>query len=326
LQNCQKVANDSGFKWQLFEILGDDFMKVGVDIGGSHIAIGVVNNSGRIVEKTEKRLTSVEKKNITKSIEDYIIEHTIQFMDKYEIDEMGIAIPGTAVNGVVLSAGNLKINNYNIVEKLNEKIKLPIRVRNDAKCAAIAENKYGCLKGYNISLFLTLGTGIGGAVFLDNKLLKGNTRPGYELGHMVIAKDGIECTCGKKGCFERYASMKVFKDNLRKALGLNETTRSEELLEIVRRNNPDNDNYEVIESIVSEYIENLSIGLINIIDIFEPEIIGIGGSFVYFEDVFLERLQTIIDKENAKKPARGCIMIKTAVLGNDAGMIGATLI
>lgn len=301
-------------------------MKIGVDIGGSHIAIGVVNNSGRIVEKIEKRLTSIEKKDIKKSIEDYIIEQTLRFMNKYEIDDMGIAIPGTAVDGVVLTSGNVKIRNYNIVEKLNEKIKLPIRVGNDAKCAAIAENIYGCIKGYDISLFLTLGTGIGGAVFVDNKLLKGNVRPGYEIGHMVIDKNGIECVCGKKGCFERYASMKVFKDNLRNALGLTETTRGEELLEIVRRNNPNNDNYEVIENVVSEYIENLTIGLVNIIDIFEPEIIGIGGSFVYFEDVFLQRLQKKIDEENAKIPARGHIIIKTAVLGNDAGMIGATLI
>lgn len=298
-------------------------MKVGVDIGGSHIAIGVVNNSGRIVEKIEKRLTSIEKKDIKKSIEDYITEHTLQFMNKYEIDEMGIAIPGTAVDGVVLISGNLKVRDYNIVERLNETINLPIRVGNDAKCAAMAENTYGCIKGYNISLFLTLGTGIGGAVFVDNKLLKGNIVPGYEIGHMVIDKNGMECVCGKKGCFERYASMKVFKDNLRNALGLTETTRGEELLEIVRRNNPNNDNYEVIENVVSEYIENLTIGLVNIIDIFEPEIIGIGGSFVYFEDVFLERLQQKIDEENAKIPARGRITIKTAVLGNDAGMIGA---
>ena len=265
-------------------------------------------------------------KNIKKSIEDYIIEQTLRFMNKYEIDDMGIAIPGTAVDGVVLTSGNVKIRNYNIVEKLNEKIKLPIRVGNDAKCAAIAENIYGCIKGYDISLFLTLGTGIGGAVFVDNKLLKGNVRPGYEIGHMVIDKNGIECVCGKKGCFERYASMKVFKDNLRNALGLTETTRGEELLEIVRRNNPNNDNYEVIENVLSEYIENLAIGLVNIIDIFEPEIIGIGGSFVYFEDVFLQRLQKKIDEENAKRTARGHIAIKTAVLGNDAGMIGATLI
>ena len=142
-------------------------MKIGVDIGGSHIAVGVINNSGVIVEKVEKRLTQSEKRNIKKSIEDYITEYVNLFIEKYKIDEMGIAILGTQIDGVAISTGNLGINNYNIVERLKEKIKLPIKINNDAKCAAIAENKYGCLKGYDRSIFLTLGTGIGGAAFLE---------------------------------------------------------------------------------------------------------------------------------------------------------------
>lgn len=298
-------------------------MKIGVDIGGSHIAVGVINNSGVIVEKVEKRLTQSEKRNIKKSIEDYITEYVNLFIEKYKIDEMGIAIPGTQIDGVAISTGNLGINNYNIVERLKEKIKLPIKINNDAKCAAIAENQYGCLKGYDRSIFLTLGTGIGGAAFLDNKLLKAGNRPGYEFGHMVIDKNGIPCICGKKGCFEKYASMKVFKDNLRKALNLDETTRSQDLLQIIQTTNENDKNYEIIKNVINEYIENLSIGIINLIEIFEPEVIGIGGSFIYFEDVFLKKLQNKIDEENAKKTSREKIIIKTAILGNDAGMIGA---
>ena len=298
-------------------------MKIGVDIGGSHIAVGVINNSGVIVEKVEKRLTQSEKRNIKKSIEDYITEYVNLFIEKYKIDEMGIAIPGTQIDGVAISTGNLGINNYNIVERLKEKIKLPIKINNDAKCAAIAENKYGCLKGYDRSIFLTLGTGIGGAAFLDNKLLKAGNRPGYEFGHMVIDKNGIPCICGKKGCFERYASMKVFKDNLRKALNLDETTRGQDLLQIIQTTNENDKNYEIIKNVINEYIENLSIGIINLIEIFEPEVIGIGGSFIYFEDVFLKKLQNKIDEVNAKKTSREKIIIKTAILGNDAGMIGA---
>lgn len=300
-------------------------MKVGIDLGGSHIAIGVVNNEGRIIEKNEKRLTSIEKKNIKKSIEEYIIENMKLFMQKYDITEMGMAIPGWAENGVVVFPGNLGIKNYAIVEALQKEIKMPITIRNDAKCAAIAENTYGCLKGYNRSLFLTLGTGIGGAAFLDNQLLKAGRSPGYEFGHMVIEKNGIPCTCGRKGCFERYASMKAFKNNLRTALNLDETTRGEELLEMIRKNNPENKDYEVIEQVVSEYIENLSIGLLNLINIFEPEIIGIGGSFVYFKEVFLPRLKEKIEKANKERVGRENIKIETAILGNDAGMIGAVL-
>lgn len=238
---------------------------------------------------------------------------------------MGMAIPGWAENGVILSSGNLEIKNYAIVESLQKQIKLPITIRNDAKCAAIAENTYGCLRGYSRSLFLTLGTGIGGAAFLDNQLLEAGRRPGYEFGHMVIEKDGIPCHCGRKGCFERYASMKVFKNNLRSALNLNETTRGQELLEKIRKNQPENKDYERIEQVISIYIENLCIGILNLINIFEPEIIGIGGSFVYFEEVFLPRIKEKIEKENEGKVGRENIKIETAILGNDAGMIGAVL-
>ena len=299
-------------------------MKIGIDLGGSHIAIGVVDNEGRIVEKIEKRLTSKEKKNLTKSIVDYIIENVKQFKDKYKITKMGMAIPGRAKDGVIIDSGNLGIENYPIVEKLQE-LELPIQIRNDAKCAALAENTYGCLKEYNISIFLTLGTGIGGATFLDGKLLKAGIRPGYEFGHMVIQKNGIECNCGRKGCFEKYASMKAFKNNLREVLKLDKKVRGDELLKIINEVDSKSSKYNMIENVVSEFIEDLSTGICNLINIFEPEIIGIGGSFVYFKDIFLGRLKQKIKQENSKRLGRQEILIETAKLGNDAGIIGATL-
>ena len=300
-------------------------MKIGIDIGGSHIGIGVVDKNGKIVEKIEKRLTEVEKKNIKKSIEEYIVSNSLEFMKKHKIQSIGIAMPGTAIDGVVLSSGNVGIKNYNLKEKLQEKIDLPITIRNDAKCAAIAENTYGVLKGYDRSIFLTLGTGIGGAAFIDGKLLTAGNRPGYEFGHMVIQKDGIECTCGRKGCFERYASMKVFKNNLRKALGVDDTTRGEELLKIIRDSKPGDKDYEEIQNTIDDFIDNLSLGLVNLINIFEPQVIGIGGSFIHFEDVFLEKLREKVRMENPVKAERKDFVIRTAVLGNDAGIIGATL-
>lgn len=299
-------------------------MKIGVDLGGSHIAIGIIDSNGKVLQKNEKRLINTEEQDIKRVIKEYIIEQTKQFKYKYEIEEIGIGMPGWEENGIVAFSGNLEIKNYNIKEALRE-IKLPIRIKNDAKCAALAEHAYGCLKGYNRSIFLTLGTGIGGAAFLEKQLLKAGDRPGYEFGHIVIEKDGIPCNCGRKGCFERYASMKVFKDKLRKALHLEETTRGEELLEKIRRNCPESSDYERIETLVEEYIENLSIGIQNLICIFEPEVIGIGGSFVYFEDVFLERLRKKLQELNKEDSERRNIKIETAILGNDAGMIGAVL-
>ncbi len=300
-------------------------MKVGIDLGGSHIAIGVVDNSGVIIEKIEKRLKNAEKRTIEKSIEEYIIENAKLLMKKYKISEIGIAIPGTVSDDKVIKSVNLGLENYEIVKKLKSKIQVPIKIRNDAKCAAIAENTYGCLKSYNRSIFLTLGTGIGGAVIINNKLLDTGNLPGCEIGHMSIEKDGILCKCGRKGCFEKYASMKILKDNLRKALGYDEKVSGKELFEIIRSNTPESKDYDIIEKILKQYIEDLSIGIANLINIFEPEAIGIGGSFVYFEEVLLNRLKTEIISKNILFNPRENIIIKTAILENDAGIIGATL-
>ena len=139
---------------------------------------------------------------------------------------------------------------------------------------------------------------------------------------MVIEKNGKQCKCGKKGCFERYASMKILKDNLRNELGLDEKTRGQELFDIIRNSNPSNKNY---EKIVNEFIENLAIGISNLINIFEPEAIGIGGSFVYFEEVLLNRLRAKILEDNFLFNKRESVIIETAILGNESGIIGAVI-
>lgn len=294
-------------------------MKIGIDLGGSHIAIGVIDDKGYIVEKIEKRLLSKDKKNIKETIENYIIKNTNELMSKYKIKEIGIAVPGTIKDGIILKSVNLGVSNYNIIDNLKKEINLPIKIRNDAKCAAIAENKIGALKDYSRSIFLTLGTGIGGAVIINNKLLDTGELPGCEFGHVIIQKDGLKCNCGKNGCFEKYASMKALKTNLRHVLGVDEKTRGQELLDIIRKN-PDN---EELNKVIDEYIEYLSIGLSNLINIFEPEAIGIGGSFVYFSDFLLDKLIKNIMKKQYLFNKREKLIIIPAALGNDAGMIGA---
>lgn len=300
-------------------------MKIGIDLGGSHIAIGVVNKEGKIIEKIEKSLKEIEKSTIKKVIEDTILENINRFQKEYKITKVGIAIPGTVTKKTVIKSVNLGLENYEIVEHLQNKIDLPIMIKNDAKCAALSENTYGCLKGYNRTIFLTLGTGIGGAIIINNKLLNTGDLPGCEIGHMVIEKNGILCNCGRKGCFEKYASMKAFKNNLREELGYNEKIRGEELLAIIKNEKPQEEKYLKIERVITQYIENLSIGIANLVNIFEPEAIGIGGSFVYFEEVLLERLRkSLLEKDKLFNP-RENINIQTAVLGNDAGIIGALL-
>ncbi len=301
-------------------------MKIGIDLGGSHIAIGIVDKNGIIIEKKEVRILEKEKEDITNFIENYINENVIDFMKKYNIESIGIAIPGTISETSIIKSVNLGIENYNIVQKLSEKINLPIKIKNDAKCAALAENSFGALKNYERSIFLTLGTGIGGAAIIDDKLLNTGNLPGMEVGHMIINKDGLPCKCGNKGCFEKYASMKAFKNNLRDALELTETTSGEELLEIIRNNNKTSEDYEKIEQVINEFIKNLSIGISNLVNIFEPEAVVIGGSFVHFKDVLLNRLRKYIQEEQLLFNQRDKLEINLAILGNDAGIIGATLL
>lgn len=294
-------------------------MKVGIDLGGSHIGIGIIDKNNTLIEKTEKRLMSEDKKNIKESIQSFIIDNILQLKKQYDISEIGIAVPGTVTERLIVKSVNLGVQNYPLVDILEKKIKLPVKMRNDAKCAALAEVRNGALKNYKRTVFLTLGTGIGGAVIIDNNLLNTGDFPGCEFGHIVIQKDGIECNCGKKGCFEKYASMKAFKNNLRETLGLDENTKGEELLQIIRKN-PDE---EKIKRIIQDFIEYLSIGISNLINIFEPEAVGIGGSFVYFSDILLEKLkQNIIEKEYLFNE-REDLVIVPAVLGNDAGILGS---
>ena len=294
-------------------------MNIGIDIGGSHIGIGVVDKNGIIIEKVEKRILSQEKKNIKEILEKYITEQIEELSKKYKISKIGICSPGTISNNIIKKSVNLGLENYDLAGKISKKIQKTITVKNDCECAAVAENKYGCLKNYERAIFLTLGTGIGGAVIINNKLLDTGEVHGCEFGHMIIEKNGLQCNCGKKGCFEKYGSMKAFKNNLRNELGLDERTRGQDLIEIMRKDEKN----EKVNKVIQEYMENLSIGISNIINIFEPEVIGIGGSFVFYSDILLEKLkQNIINKNYLFNPRKE-INIVTAILGNDAGIIGS---
>ena len=146
--------------------------------------------------------------------------------------------------------------------------------------------------------------------------------PGFEFGHMIITKNGRLCNCGKRGCFERYGSMKVFKQEVINELNLDEKISGEELLKKVEKEQQD----PVVENIIDEFTENLSIGISNLINIFEPEAIGIGGSFTYYGDILLPKIKSKILDGNLLFNKREDIIINAATLGNNAGMIGTTLI
>lgn len=258
------------------------------------------------------------------------------------LESIGIAIPGIVSQGTIVKCVNLGIKDYKIEERLNERfikyanengsqqkfntLPIPIKLQNDAKCAAIAENKYGVLQGYNSTIFLTLGTGIGGAAIVEGKVLEGKAFSGYEFGHMTINVNGEQCKCGKKGCFELYGSMKKFKSDFKEKLGLSQFTHSEQLIDLLKYDQALQKNDERIKEAIDEYTQNLAIGISNLINIFEPEAIGIGGSFAYFEEFLIEKLKDKITNGNLLFNHRSDFIIKSALLKNDAGIIGASML
>ena len=293
-------------------------MKIGIDLGGSHIGIGVVDENGNIICKEEKYIE--DKTDIEKQIEEFIIEKVMQMQLTNEVTEIGMAVPGTVSNNKIIKAVNLGIENYDIVSKLENILKLPIRLRNDAKCAALAEQKYGELAEYKNSIFLCIGTGIGGAVIFDGKLLEAQNVPGFEFSHTIIQKNGIMCNCGKRGCFETYASFKRFKEKIAKEFNLG-TIDGNTIKSFLKENSEE----PRLKYIINNYIEDLSIGISNIINIFEPEAICIGGSFAEYEDILKEPLKKALLSGNLLFNKRDDIIIKHAKFKNDAGIIGATL-
>lgn len=299
-------------------------MKIGIDLGGSHIGIGLIEGyelkatvDKFFVTEDRKDMENAILRNIDELINKLLIENNI---DIKHIEKIGVASPGTVTNGKITS-WNLGIKDFDLKSRLEEKYNLFVKIRNDGKCAALVEKAYGAMKNYDDCLFVNIGTGIGGAVFLGGKLLEPKKHSGFEFGHMTLVKDGIKCTCGKKGCFERYCSIKALKTKITNTLGIDGTDISGQYLreEIMVKY------HDEVQDDINEFIDYLKIGICNLIDIFEPEVICFGGSFSYYEGhPVLNKLIEEINKPNTtfNKEKQNIV---TAYFKNDAGIIGATI-
>lgn len=292
-------------------------MKIGIDLGGSHIAVGVVAEEGRLLVKQEKDIIFEEQENKKLLIRDTMVSLINNVLRNIQIpifivEEIGVGIPGITEKNKIIKCGKFQIEEWDLAGQLEEYYQIPVKLKNDAICAGIAEKTYGNLKEVKRGIFLCLGTGIGGATILENKILPS------EYGHMVIESKGRKCHCGRKGCFGTYCSMKTFKQEIIEILNLKKETTSETLLSILKQEK----NNKIVNEYIDTYIQNLLIGISNIINITNAQKICIGGSFTYFEDILYKRLLEKYININClfEKPK-----IVLAKLGNDAGIIGATL-
>lgn len=300
-------------------------MNIGIDLGGSHIGIGIVDENAKIVAKIEEDNKNYNE-NIEKVIEVKIIELINKLLEENnlsinQISKIGISSPGEPKDGCMRNIVNLGIISFPIVEILKSKLNFNnISIKNDAKCAGLAEKEFGSLKDVEDGVFLCIGTGIGGAAFLNGKMLKPKRNSGFEFGHMIIKKDGNICKCGNRGCFESYSSMKKLKIDLAKELNVDEKN-SKDILKELNYNIKD----EKINNIIEEYLDNLLVGLSNITNILEPETIVIGGGFTYYKEILWNRLKEKFETTNLLFNKEKRPVLKLAKFGNDAGIIGASI-
>lgn len=313
--------------------------RLGIDLGGTNIVAGVVDENYEIIAKASCK-TNVPRPE--SEICDSMADVALKAIEKAkltidDIESIGIGVPG-AVNqktGVIEYSANLFFHNWQVVKMMEERLNTKICVENDANAAALGEYLAGSAKGAKNAIAITLGTGIGGGIIINGKIYSGSNYAGAELGHMVIVKDGKECACGRKGCWEAYAS----------ATGLINLTKQEILKEnfdfSYMLKSCDGDINKVTgktafdavlagdanaKTVIDEYIGYLACGLVNIINIFQPDILCIGGGISNQGENLLAPLRTIVEKERYTKHNDKQTVICKASLGNDAGIIGAAFL
>ena len=308
---------------------------LGIDLGGMSIKAGLCDEEGNIlVQESCPTVRDEDGDRITKDMADLCL----RVLEKggvrpEELEYAGIASPGTndSERGVIVYACTLPFLHYPIAEKLSALTGIKkIYIDNDANAAAKGEATFGAAKGYKDSVFLTLGTGVGGGIIVNGKILSGFNFAGAELGHTVIVHNGKPCTCGRKGCLECYASatalmeqtrekMEQHKDSLMWKLcdGKLENVDGRTAFDANRAGDP------AAKEVVDTYIGYLACGVTNFINVFQPEVFSIGGGVSNEREGLLEPLKKIVEVEQYSRNSDKKTIIKIAELGNDAGIIGA---
>lgn len=312
---------------------------IGIDLGGTNIAVGLVNEEGKIVyKKSTPTLASRTPEEIVKDMAMTSLAVVEEFgisMDK--VASVGVACPGFIEKklGLLLTGANLPFHDYEMRKEIQKHINKPVYLDNDANCAAWAEAVAGAAKGVKDSVMITLGTGVGGGIVVNGSLYSGFNFYGAELGHMVIEVDGKQCGCGRKGCWEAYSSAtalikmtKEYADNDKNSLMWNLYEEEGKFtgrtaFEAAKQGDKS------AQAVVDEYIKYLAAGIANIISIFQPEVFVIGGGVSNQGENLLAPLRIAVAKEKYEgtdSPYFKDGKIVQAVLGNDAGIVGAALL
>lgn len=306
---------------------------IGIDIGGTSIKGGIVDEKGNINIRFRFKFTKGDQEATIKELGEAINKALADNnLSKDDFVGVGVGAPGSinADTGICDFANNLGWNNLDIAGILKKTTGLPVRVNNDANCAMAGEAKFGIGKEYKNLILLTLGTGVGGGIYINGKLYAGNEGKGGELGHMIIDFHGNDCSCGLKGCFETYASVSALIRQTKKAMELNPFSSMWKFVDgdidkVDGRTafECSKEGDEAAIEVVNKYEDYLTVGCINMCNIFRPDAIilggGLSGQKEYLTDAIEKRLAEAHYGYIGAKPVK----VLVSSLGNDAGILGA---
>lgn len=310
-------------------------MYIGIDLGGTNIAAGVVDKQGNILHKDRvKTVASRHYSEIIKDMAELAKKVTLDAgLSLEEIQWVGIGSPGSCdnQNGILVSANNLGFFNTPMKDEFQKHWEVPVYLANDGDCAAFGEAMVGNAKDTDCSVTVTLGTGVGGGIIIDKKIVNGFNCFGAELGHMMINMDGDKCKCGKPGCWEVYASATALIRQTRQAMEENPDSlmwkEATSLEEVSGRTafNAAKQGDKVAQKVVDTYLHYISVGVANIITIFQPERVLIGGGISNEGEYILQPIREMVDNFGCCKTDNKTEIMKAA-LGNDAGIVGAAFL
>ena len=307
-------------------------MKIGIDLGGTNIAGGLVSDSGELLYKTSIPTVTDSEESLLAAIAG-VINEIKTHADGAEISGVGIGVPGHADDktGIVVYCNNIPFVNTPLAAYIERETGLACTIGNDANAAALGEVLFGSAKSYSNAVMITLGTGIGAGIIFDNKVFTGCNGAAGEIGHMCLYPEGIPCACGRNGCFELYGSATALKRQTREAM----KKHPESLLNKLAKTPDDVSGKtafdamragdEVGKAVVTQYVRYLATGVLDIINLLCPEAIIFGGGIAKEGENLLAPIREIVEKECYSTYGKKTIFL-TAELGNDAGIVGAAFL
>lgn len=292
-------------------------IRAGVVIGSANIQIGLVDENNHIFAK---KVFTTDTKKTPKEIIQETADETLALLHENNIplDQcvgVGVGVPGTVDRrtGSVIYSNNIRWEDVNLRDEMGKTIPCPVRIANDADCAALGEEVAGAGKDYNDVVLLTLGNGVGGGIILNGEVFDGGIMGGSEVGHMVVRANGRQCTCGRKGCLEAYSSVPALL-----TAAAQRKNRELTLAEIFE-NLKDIDITEVVE----QYTEMLGTGIVNIVNLFRPQLVLLGGAMSAYADALIPEIRKMMEDDCFGGKYGMIPEIGVAELGDEAGMIGA---